>query len=189
MTGFTTAFAEYILMEPSEEYTPFMNAVKEKTFLAKTVIEYLERCATTNEDAEYEDMMNHLSTIVPPDGMNAIGDETMLKHADFVVNQVYSYEDAGDDDEPPLIASPCMKAVIKLAGIKLTERRKLVVKKNVQKKQPTFMMATTTKLVRDVFEEIFAEQIAEVSNLDSDLKLRIRSNFFNLFCRLTKKQN
>ena len=53
--------------------------------------------------------MNHLSTIVPPDGMNAIGDETMLKHADFVVNQVYSYEDAGDDDEPALIASPCMK--------------------------------------------------------------------------------
>ena len=43
VTGFTTAFAEYILMEPSEEYTPFMNTVKEKTFLAKTVIEFLER--------------------------------------------------------------------------------------------------------------------------------------------------
>ena len=43
MTGFTTAFAEYILMEPSEEYTPLFNTVKEKTFLAKTVIEFLER--------------------------------------------------------------------------------------------------------------------------------------------------
>lgn len=162
LTGFTTSFAEYYIMEPSEMYAPLMKDVHEKTFITKTVIEYLEKSAENNEEIEYEDLMNHMSQIVPPDGMDTIGDETLIRHADFVVNQVYSYEDAGDDDEElELVKSPCMRAIIKLAGIKLSERRKLVAKKPKQMKQPKFMMATVTNLVKDVFHELFKEQIAE----------------------------
>ena len=89
-TGLSTGYAEYYLMEPSEMYQPLMNAVTEKTFLAKHVIEYLEKAIDPNNhmDAEYEDLLNHLGLIVPPVGMNPIGDETLLRHADFVVNQV-----------------------------------------------------------------------------------------------------
>ena len=39
LTGFSTGYAEYYLMECSEAYTPFMNVVNEKSFLAKHVIE------------------------------------------------------------------------------------------------------------------------------------------------------
>jgi len=161
LTGFSTGYAEYYLMECSETYQPFMNVVNEKSFLAKHVIEYMEKANDPNNhmDAEYEDLLNHLGLIVPPEGMNPIGDETLLRHADFVVNQVYSYEDAGDEDEPQLVSLPAMRTIIKLAGIKLTERRKLVVKKN--KPMPTFTSATVTPLVRKVFEAVFSEQMAQ----------------------------
>ena len=75
---------------------------------------------------------------------------------------MYSYEDAGDDDEDlELVKSPCMRAIIKLAGVKLTERRNLVAKKPKQLKLLKFMMATVTNLVKEVFEDLFREQIAE----------------------------
>ena len=35
------AFAEYILMQPSEEYSPFFKAVLEKIYMSKVVIEFL----------------------------------------------------------------------------------------------------------------------------------------------------
>ena len=38
-----------------------------------------------------------------------------------------------------------MRTIIKLAGVKLTERKKLVIKKN--KPMPTFTSATVTPLV------------------------------------------
>ena len=94
--------------------------------------------------------------------MNPVSDETLLRHADFVVHQVglhnrrfnwfktcdfqvYSYEDAADEDEPQLVGLPAMRTIIKLAGVKLTERKKLVIKKN--KPMPTFTSATVTPLV------------------------------------------
>lgn len=36
--------------------------------------------------------------------------------------QVQSYDDVSDDDEPLLIATPCMRALIKLAGVTLDKR-------------------------------------------------------------------
>ena len=90
LTGFSTGYAEYYLMECSETYTPFMKVVDEKAFTTKHVIEYLEKAIDPNNhiDAEYEDLLNHLGLIVPPEGMNPVSDETLLRHADFVVHQV-----------------------------------------------------------------------------------------------------
>ena len=44
------AFSDYILMQPSEAYTPYMNTVTEKNHLSKIVIEFL----TEEQDANYE---------------------------------------------------------------------------------------------------------------------------------------
>ena len=35
LIGFTTAYAEYILMEPSQQYRPIMTSVHEKIYLSK----------------------------------------------------------------------------------------------------------------------------------------------------------
>lgn len=83
LLGFSTAYAEYILMEPSEEYSPFVECVKEKIYLSKLVIEFL----VDTPDATYEDLLNKLSTSVPLSGSN-LSEETLLRHAQFVCDQV-----------------------------------------------------------------------------------------------------
>lgn len=56
LVGFSTAFAEYYLMEPSEAYAPLMKPVKEKIYMGKLVIEFL-----LNEiNPTYEDLLNKL---------------------------------------------------------------------------------------------------------------------------------
>ena len=77
-------------MEPSELYRPVARIVKEKNYLVKYVIEFLEKAVVPENhlDCEYEDLMNHLSLVVPPPDLPVIDDELLLKHADFVVHQV-----------------------------------------------------------------------------------------------------
>lgn len=39
-----------------------------------------------------------------------------------MVEQVESYDEAGDSDEQPIIVTPCMRDLIKLAGVTLGKR-------------------------------------------------------------------
>lgn len=63
-------------------------------------------------------------TTVPPAGLNfnCFTEDTLLRHAQFVVEQVESYDEAGDSDESPIIVTPCMRDLIKLAGVTLGKR-------------------------------------------------------------------
>ena len=63
-------------------------------------------------------------TTVPPAGLNfnRFTEDTLLRHAQFVVEQVESYDEAGDQDEQPIIVTPCMRDLIKLAGVTLGKR-------------------------------------------------------------------
>lgn len=71
-------------MEPSEEYAPFVDAVQEKIYLSKLVIEFL----VNNADGTYEDLLYKLQTAVPPSGICALSEDTLLRHAQFVCDQV-----------------------------------------------------------------------------------------------------
>lgn len=51
-----SAFAEYILMKPSESYRPFMEQMQEKISMSKIVIEYLQKVP----EATYEDLLNKI---------------------------------------------------------------------------------------------------------------------------------
>ncbi|GFS20276.1 DNA (cytosine-5)-methyltransferase [Elysia marginata] len=109
LIGFSTAYAEYILMEPSEAYTPLIEQMKVKVHMAKIVIEFL----TNNEDASYEDLLNRIQTTVPPPGLTGVvsfTEDSFLRHAQFVVDQVQSYDDAAAEDESLLITTPCVSA-------------------------------------------------------------------------------
>ena len=61
---------------------------------------------------------------MPPAGLNfnSFTEDTLLRHAQFVVEQVESYDEAGDQDEQPIIVTPCMRDLIKLAGVTLGKR-------------------------------------------------------------------
>lgn len=61
---------------------------------------------------------------MPPAGLNfnCFTEDTLLRHAQFVVEQVESYDEAGDSDEQRIIVTPCMRDLIKLAGVTLGKR-------------------------------------------------------------------
>ncbi|XP_053320799.1 DNA (cytosine-5)-methyltransferase 1 isoform X2 [Spea bombifrons] len=161
LIGFTTAFADYILMDPSEEYSVIFALMQEKIYMSKIVVEFLQN----NPDVTYEDLLNKIETTVPPSGLNfnRFTEDSLLRHAQFVVEQVESYDEAGDSDEQPIIITPCMRDLIKLAGVTLGKRRaarRQAIKhptKITKDKGPT--KATTTKLVYQIFDTFFSEQI------------------------------
>ncbi|GIY34057.1 hypothetical protein CDAR_419951 [Caerostris darwini] len=157
LIGFGTAFAEYILMSPSEEYAPFVNAVQEKIYISKAVIELL----CENEQATYEDLMNTLETTVPPQGVSTFNEDTLLRHAQFIVDQVQSFDSAADDNDTILITSPCIRALISLSGVTLGGQKpsKIMRTRIPKEKKAVHSFATTTPLVRSIFESLFFGQL------------------------------
>ncbi|XP_040842199.1 DNA (cytosine-5)-methyltransferase 1 isoform X3 [Ochotona curzoniae] len=169
LIGFSTSFAEYILMNPSPDYAPIFGLMQEKIYISKIVVEFLQG----NPDATYEDLINKIETTVPPSSLNLnrFTEDSLLRHAQFVVGQVESYDEAKDLDEQPIFLSPCMRDLIKLAGVTLgqrrAERRQSIRHSNKEKdKGPT--KATTTKLVYQIFDTFFAEQIEKDDREDKE---------------------
>lgn len=75
--------------------------------------------------------------------------------------QVHNFDLAGDESDDQLITAPCIRALISLSGVTLGKRRAMRrIKPRIKvTKQPKFTKATTTPLVRNLFESFFPEQI------------------------------
>lgn len=159
LLGFSTAYGEYYLMEPSDEYAPFMKTVREKIFMSKLVIEFL--LAESWQNPSYEDLLNHLQNIVPPEYIGGLSEESLLRHAQFICDQVTNFAAVEEDDDSMLITTPCMRSLIKLAGVTFGKRRAIRNKERNPMKKRTlkWSKSTTTNLVREVFESFFPEQI------------------------------
>ncbi|KAL3272241.1 hypothetical protein HHI36_022724 [Cryptolaemus montrouzieri] len=157
LVGFSTDYAEYYLMEPSEEYKPFWDAVNEKIYLSKKIIEYLLDEGMLNPS--YEDLLRLIDSL---GGYQA--EESLLRHAQFICDQVVSFDSAAatDNIERPLITIPCMRSLVKLAGVVFTNKKHMRRRENkgIKVKPPSWSKATTTNLVRDIFEVCFQDQIA-----------------------------
>lgn len=171
LVGFSSSFAEYILMEPSPDYAPIFGLMMEKIYISKIVVEFLQG----NPDASYEDLINKIETTVPPSSinLNRFTEDSLLRHAQFVVGQVESYDDAKDSDEPPIFLSPCMRDLIKLAGVTLGQRRRQTIRRTqgrvpVRERDRGPTKATTTKLVYQIFDTFFAEQIEKDDKEDKE---------------------
>ncbi|CAD1477928.1 unnamed protein product [Heterotrigona itama] len=159
LVGFTTAFAEYILMEPAEAYAPFMDSVKEKIYMSKIVIEFL----LDEVNPTYEDLLNKLQTIVPPKGLSRFTEDSLLLYAQFICDQVISFDASAESEDSLLITSPCMRALVTLAGVTLNKRIALrrTQSRDSKNKKIIWTKATTTKLVNNMFETFFYDQIAK----------------------------
>ena len=77
-----------------------------------------------------------------------------------MVLQVHNFDSAGDGEDT-LLVTPCMRSLIKLAGVFLGKRgamRRSVPKVKVQK-MPKWTKAETTPLVHELFESLFPDQV------------------------------
>ncbi|XP_050512373.1 DNA (cytosine-5)-methyltransferase PliMCI [Diabrotica virgifera virgifera] len=152
--GFTTQYAQYYLMEPSAQYQPIFNKIKEKVKLSKYVIEFISDHHW--ENPKYEDLVENIEG----SGEYINIEDTLMQHAQFICDQVVSYDQNAEDDEQPLITLPCMRTLVAMAGVAFKHVKKLKsVNKIVREKKNNMTKAVTTKLVHDVFEYFFPEQI------------------------------
>nr|XP_039272538.1 DNA (cytosine-5)-methyltransferase 1-like [Styela clava] len=155
LVGFSTAFADYYLMEASASYSKLWNSMQEKIYMSKIVIEFL----TDTIEAVYEDLVNRIQTCVPPANLNIthFTEDSLLRHAQFVVEQVDSFDGSREEDEDSLLSHPCMRDLVHLAGVTLGKRkavRKRIIKdKKAVKASST--KATTTPLVAFMTESFF----------------------------------
>uniref|UniRef100_F6XUV4 DNA (cytosine-5)-methyltransferase 1 n=1 Tax=Ciona intestinalis TaxID=7719 RepID=F6XUV4_CIOIN len=172
LVGFSSAFADYFLMEPSHAYAPLWASIQEKIHMSKIVIEFLSDVP----DADYEDLVNRIQTSVPPPtlGVAKFTEDSLLRHAQFVVEQVESYDNARSDEEDSLLGTTCVRDLIHLAGVTLGKRRvarrSAVVKEKAMKASST--KATTTRLVAEVMEKFFGGTV----DVTTGNKIRRRSN-------------
>ncbi|XP_067952062.1 DNA (cytosine-5)-methyltransferase PliMCI-like [Watersipora subatra] len=157
--GFSTAFAEYFLMEASEEYSGYMRVVKEKTFMSNLVISFL----IENNSASYEDLLQRLEGAALPEGVTCpLTEDTLIRHSQFICDQVQSFDMGADADEDLIISTPCIRSLVKLAGVTLgikIKRSRMVKAVKKDKGHATMTYATTTPLVTSVFNQIFGEEI------------------------------
>ncbi|CAG9828260.1 unnamed protein product [Diabrotica balteata] len=152
--GFTTQFAQYYLMEPSAQYQPIFNKIKEKVRLSKYVIEFLSDHHW--ENPKYEDLVENIEG----SGEYADVEDTLLQHAQFICDQVLSFDENITEDEKPLIALPCMRALVSMAGVSFKSLKKIKPVNKIKKEKNTNMSkAVTTKLVHDIFEYFFSDQM------------------------------
>ncbi|XP_025835356.1 DNA (cytosine-5)-methyltransferase PliMCI-like, partial [Agrilus planipennis] len=162
LVGFSTAYGDYYVQEPSEEYAPFMKTVRQKIGLSKVVIEFLlDECW---QQPSYEDLLQRLRATGNPD----LSEEALLTHAQFVFDQVMSFDNCAGEDDDLLVTTPCMRNLIKISGVTFKAGKKMgrfkkgaVKGKDKTGKQSVqhWSKAATTKLVRNVFETFFVDQI------------------------------
>ena len=110
--------AHYYLTAANEDYAPFFNKIREKSYLSKVVIEALFDARDKQESLDYEDLLATIEMAEVPKDMSPLSNESLINNASFIHDQVMSYELAGDDDEEKFMAdAPCIIALFELAGV------------------------------------------------------------------------
>lgn len=91
-------------------------------------------------------------------------EDTLLRHAQFICDQIVSFDNSAGPEDPLLITAPCIRNLMKLSGVALGKKSAIrpMVKRECKVKESIWSMATTTKLVNDVFESIFPDQLAKL---------------------------
>ena len=89
---------------------------------------------------------------MPPPSIGCISftEDALLRHAQFIVEQIESYDQYGDTDEELVLVTPCTRALIKLAGVTLGKRRaatRAAREERERKKKAHYTMVSRIKQV------------------------------------------
>ncbi|KAL4142389.1 hypothetical protein QTP88_004856 [Uroleucon formosanum] len=166
LIGINTEYADYLLIEPHPNYKKYMTSVIEKINLSKIVIEKILD-NHESDDSTYEDILNYVVTSINPATGITFSEEDLITHAQFVLDQIVDYDSTGMYDFP-LSKTQCIETLTQLSGATLsdiTPTRRLgrlglgttCIKTDFSQRK--FSKATTTELVKDVFENVFAAQL------------------------------
>ncbi|KAK1128077.1 hypothetical protein K0M31_003562 [Melipona bicolor] len=181
---FITNSCEYILMDPSEEYAPFMDVLKEKIYISKCVIEFL----LDEINLCYEDLINKLQTIVLPKGMAKFTENSLLRHARFICHQVSLFNNSTSAID--LTDSPCMRTLLNFANVCTDfDPSESLYQKNPKGKflRNKITEITATQLVKNIFGNIKLIQKADdTSSKTKETKNKTEKASKNIFKEFEK---
>lgn len=149
--SFSTSFVRYIMMDPKAEKA-LMFSTMQKVYTSKVVVEFLQN----SPDSAYEGRINKIEVAVCP--LLNLSQFT----AQFVVEQVENYDETRDSDKQPIFLTHYVRDLIKLAGVILGKRqaeRCQTIGHSAKKKDQGLTKATTTKLLYQIFDTFFTDQI------------------------------
>ncbi|TRY67204.1 hypothetical protein TCAL_02281 [Tigriopus californicus] len=174
--GVSTDLADYHLQLPSSEYARIMQSLHERTILTKMVFEIADSAFETASDITYDELLVQMEADASKHGLDFFSEEHLLNNARFIVDHIGSFEEAGQDGEDEalrLIDSSCMAKLVRYSGQfdRLRDKKSEIKRSRKSKKRVTtaskklvvkrtFSKATTTPLIRHVFESVFKHQIA-----------------------------
>ena len=119
-----------------------------------------------------------------PKGLPKFTEDILLHHAQFICDQILSFDESATEEDPLLITKPCIRALIDLAGITFKKGktvrkgkkrnqsrreeedwRRGLIRRAQKEKKPAWTKATTTQLVNNMFENFFPDQLANNSDI------------------------
>lgn len=160
--GIDTCYASYFLRNPHVSYKRFVDRLMDKLNLCKIIIEFLDEFP----EANYNDLID----VIQVRSKYQYSDESLMKNANFIVQQIISYDDeSGDDDERKLLETFAIKEFMNLCGVNSSSSKKS--NKNVKcgrrdKRRlcNSDSLSVTTLMVRSFFSEIFQRTFENRAN-------------------------
>lgn len=162
--GLTTAFAEYILMRPSLQYRPYIDNMQEKIYLVKVVMEFL----IENDEFSYEDMLSKVEQVTGlPADVGPFTEDTVHKHAQFLIDHIQAYDAAGSSQDYPLLGSTFVQALTQVTGAIIREstwgrKEKVSVRKKGIKKSASSVVPFLSPVVEQTINDLFTGKVATV---------------------------
>ncbi|KAJ8981447.1 hypothetical protein NQ317_000122 [Molorchus minor] len=86
--------------------------------LSKLVVEFLLDFGF--QSPKFEDLIQHIKSF----GEFCEVEELLLREAQFLCNQILSFDEEFPEEEIPMVSYPCIQTLIKLTGITLSKQRK-----------------------------------------------------------------
>lgn len=109
LIGLETGFAGYVLDKPSCSYLTRLDRIVDKLYISKLVIEEINK----GPDMTYQELLE----LIRERSCGHFDEESILRHSNFVIQQIMSYDEAADEDEIPLLTTPAISDFIDFCGI------------------------------------------------------------------------
>ncbi|XP_064486313.1 DNA (cytosine-5)-methyltransferase PliMCI-like [Ornithodoros turicata] len=158
--GVTTAFAEYVLMQPSTQYKPYIDNMQEKIYLVKVIMELL----IDDDELAFEDLLSKVEEATGlPATVGPFSEETVHKHAQFLVDHIQAYDAAGSTHDYPLLGSSFVQSLMRITGSVVREnawnpKQTVPVRKGGRKVKDSTMVVQTflSPIVEETITNLFA---------------------------------
>jgi hypothetical protein len=123
MIGVTTDLAEYIINidQAHPSYKPMLEELNEKADLTKLVMSITGKSYSDAMKMDFEDLVEKIGERAAELGMASFTQEDIFRHADFLIEQIRTFEEEADEDEPSILQAPCIKHIIKYSGVSVAQ--------------------------------------------------------------------